>query len=59
MLFLNSEVKMCLIDKFIIGLFVLIGGVVVLVIKLGVLILLLIVLIVFWGGWCSEEVYMS
>lgn len=56
MLFFNSEVKMCLLDKLIISVLVVIGGIVVLVIKLGVLLFFMVFFLVFWFGFKDDEV---
>lgn len=59
MLFPNSEVRMRPIDKIIIGGSALVGGIVVLVTKLGASILLLAALLAFWLGWRQETVEMT
>lgn len=59
MLFPNSEVRMRPIDKVIIGASALVGGVVVLVTKLGASILLLTALFAFWLGWRTESIEMT
>ncbi len=56
MLFPNSEVRMRPIDKVVIGGSAAIGGVVVLVTKLGASIVLLASLLAFWFGWHDQEV---
>lgn len=56
MLFPNSEVRMRKIDKVIIGASAAVGGVVVLVTKLGASIILLAALLAYWLGLRSEDV---
>ena len=59
MLFPNSEVRMRKIDKVIIGASAAVGGVVVLVTKLGASILLLAALIAYWLGLRAEDVTLT
>jgi len=59
MLFPNSEVRMRPIDKALIGVSALVGGVVVLVTKLGASIVLLATLLAFWFGLRSGSVEMT
>lgn len=56
MLFPNSEVRMRPIDKVVIGASAAIGGIVVLVTKLGASLLLLAALLAYWLGLRAEEV---
>lgn len=59
MLFPNSEVKMRPIDKVVISASAIVGGIVVLVTKLGASILLLAALIAFWFGLREQSVEMT
>lgn len=56
MLFPNSEVRMRPIDKFIIGASAAVGGIAVLVTKLGASLILLLSVFLFWVGWSDREV---
>ncbi len=55
MLFPNTEIRMRTIDKFLVGIPALIGGVFVAVSKLGAVIGLMMALVLFWVGAAKEE----
>jgi len=59
MLFPNSEVRMRPIDKAFIGASALVGGVIVLVTKLGASLVIMAALLAFWIGWRAESVEMT